>query len=320
MDKANLLWLTRSLLTGNPANNAFHQGNPQDFARVLPHKRLINAPPETSLPIGNLTSQFFANVYLNELDQFIKHQLKCKYYLRYVDDFILLHHCPGQLRLWRQAINDFLFVQLKLQLKELAEPKQVNTGADFLGYIVRPHYRLIRRRVVGNLRAKLETFSSLLIPEPGRLLLEPLVREQLRSTLASYLGHFRHSNSHRLKRALWRRYPWLSELFNFSSSPLSWKIGDEWQEILPRWEPPIVTSLLSQWSYFKAIWPNALLLMQIGNRLKSFDQKLDITMRQKNKLLERLRQQNTAYILMLEEGYLKGGLKRRILREIFNRI
>jgi RNA-directed DNA polymerase len=66
--------------------------------RVPPHKRLLNAPADTGLPIGNLSSQFFANVLLNVLDQHVKHQLHARHYGRYVDDFYLLDADPK--RLW----------------------------------------------------------------------------------------------------------------------------------------------------------------------------------------------------------------------------
>ena len=60
------------------------------------------------MPLGNLTSQFFANLYLNELDSFVKHKLKAKYYIRYVDDFVILHESKEQLEKWKIAINSFL--------------------------------------------------------------------------------------------------------------------------------------------------------------------------------------------------------------------
>ena len=68
------------------------------------------------MPLGNLTSQFFANVYLNELDQFMKHKLGAKYYLRYVDDFVILHSSKHQLNIWKKEINNFLNEKLKLEL------------------------------------------------------------------------------------------------------------------------------------------------------------------------------------------------------------
>ena len=60
------------------------------------------------MPLGNLTSQFFANVYLNELDYFVKHNLKAKYYVRYVDDFVILRNSKGQLKIWKEEIDKFL--------------------------------------------------------------------------------------------------------------------------------------------------------------------------------------------------------------------
>ena len=63
---------------------------------------------EKGMPLGNLTSQFFANVYLNELDYFVKHKLKAKYYIRYVDDFVILHRSKKQLEIWKKEINGFL--------------------------------------------------------------------------------------------------------------------------------------------------------------------------------------------------------------------
>ena len=67
------------------------------------------------MPLGNLTSQFFANVYLNELDQFVKHKLKAKYYIRYVDDFVILHNNKQTLETYKEKINNFLKT-IKLEL------------------------------------------------------------------------------------------------------------------------------------------------------------------------------------------------------------
>jgi len=147
-------------LLKQPAEQAIRLGDPARFERVPPHKRLGHAGAEWGLPIGNLTSQFFANVYLNELDQFVKHTLKCRHYLRYVDDFILLHPDPERLRQWEREIETFLRERLQLELKAERKLRPVSNGADFLGYIVRPDYILVRRRVVGNLREKLQRFEG----------------------------------------------------------------------------------------------------------------------------------------------------------------
>ena len=99
------------------------------------------------LPLGNVTSQLFANIYLNELDQFVKHKLKIKYYLRYCDDFIILNNNRDFLIKLIPQISKFLFEELGLEL----HPKKVEIrkniwGIDFLGFIVLPHYKVIRTK------------------------------------------------------------------------------------------------------------------------------------------------------------------------------
>ncbi len=99
------------------------------------------------LPIGNLTSQIFANIYLNELDQFIKHRLRIKYYLRYCDDFIILDNDCSQLEDLIGQIQFLLECQLALKL----HPRKIiirklSQGIDFLGYVVLSHYRALRTK------------------------------------------------------------------------------------------------------------------------------------------------------------------------------
>jgi retron-type reverse transcriptase len=147
-----LRWLLGVLIFHDPTTDYYFKGDRGLLNRIPSHKSLFGVGPDKGLPIGNLTSQFFANVYLNELDQFVKHELRCRFYLRYVDDFILLSEDPNVLPAWRDRIADFLNDQLALRLKELGKVRRVSEGADFLGYITRPNYRLVRRRVVNNLK------------------------------------------------------------------------------------------------------------------------------------------------------------------------
>ena len=103
----------------------------------------------TGNPIGNLTSQLFANIYLNELDHFIKDRLQVKYYIRYMDDFIILDTDKHRLFELRNLIKDFLQSKLKLQLHpKKSEYFPINKGVDFLGYIVFPNYILLRKSTV----------------------------------------------------------------------------------------------------------------------------------------------------------------------------
>jgi RNA-directed DNA polymerase len=118
-----------------------------DLSRIPPHKSLFNQPSHLGLPIGNLSSQFFANVYLDKLDQHVKHRLRCRHYIRYVDDFILLHESPQQLNAWHDDIAAWLPQHLGAQLnpsKTILQP--IERGIDFVGQVIKPWRRTLRRR------------------------------------------------------------------------------------------------------------------------------------------------------------------------------
>lgn len=330
-EAAQALWLARVLLTGNPAETACFQGRPAELARVPPHKQLINAPPETGLPIGNLTSQFFANVYLNELDQFIKHRLKVRHYVRYVDDFVLIHPDRAQLETWRAAIAGFLGESLGLELRDAGRLAPVANGIDFLGYIVRPAYRLVRRRVVGHLHERLNAQARVICRSDGVLDLAPGRADAVQATLASYLGHFRHAQSARPIRETFERHPWLTHLLS--------AVGTDPVRLQRTDRPSGVTSLTSQWRYFARRYPGHVVLIQVGNRLETYGDMArwmvdHVGARPVTRvglgtgsawpvargawLRRRLRRQCLPYCQVVEDGYLPGGLKRRVLRWLYS--
>jgi RNA-directed DNA polymerase len=181
---------------------------PAERASVPLHKRLENAAPGCGIAIGNLSSQFFANVYLNELDQFIKHELKVPRYLRYVDDFVLVHRSREQLLEWRAAIERFLADRLRLSLKPDTKLCQLRGGIDFLGYVVYPRFTVVRRRVILHARARLDGWQTSHVRR-RHIIASPRQLKELRSICASYSGHFSHANSWRLRRRFVARYPWL---------------------------------------------------------------------------------------------------------------
>ena len=112
------------------------------------------------MPIGNLTSQFFANVYLDELDKFVKHNLKAKYYIRYVDDFVILHSSKEQLVIWKSQIEEFLRKELKLELHpEKSKIISLSKGIDFVGFRNFYHFKLLRKRNIKNMEHKIKKFS-----------------------------------------------------------------------------------------------------------------------------------------------------------------
>jgi hypothetical protein len=148
------LWLAGQVLFHDPRENVELRGRAELLAKVPPHKSLFNAPANTGLPIGNLSSQFFANVHLDALDQFCKHQVRARHYVRYVDDFVLLHHDASWLNTAHARIREFLPARLGARLndaKTILQP--VARGIDFVGHIVKPWRRTTRRRtLVGGMR------------------------------------------------------------------------------------------------------------------------------------------------------------------------
>jgi hypothetical protein len=184
-----LLDLALLILWQDPRPGALHQSDPKLMARVPPHKRLSEAPPAHGLPIGNLSSQFYANVHLDALDQFVKHRLRCRHYVRYVDDFVLLHESPQQLNAWRAQIEAFLQDKLRLQAnpaKTILQP--VERGIDFVGQVIRPWRTTLRRRTMTAAMQRLRTVND----------------EDLFATANSYFGLLRqttHSYTDRVRIA-----------------------------------------------------------------------------------------------------------------------
>lgn len=108
--------LIRQIVLHDPRTN-FRRRSPAFLFEKMPrHKSLLHASDGKGLPIGNLTSQFFANLYMNELDQYVKHVLKAKYYGRYVDDMVLFHEDPDVLNRWYEQIDEFLKSRLAIHL------------------------------------------------------------------------------------------------------------------------------------------------------------------------------------------------------------
>lgn len=150
--------------------------------------RSFEHSPGKGLPLGNLTSQLFANVYLDPLDKFVKHRLQVRYYLRYADDFLILSSSEEELMGYFVEIWRFLKEELKLEL----HPNKISLrkfaqGIDFVGYMALPHYNLPRRKTVQRMFRNLERVSDL---------------EKLPKVLESYLGYLGHANSWTLKQAL----------------------------------------------------------------------------------------------------------------------
>jgi RNA-directed DNA polymerase len=139
----------------DPRPGAAMRSTPALFARVPRHKSLRHAPEGKGLPIGNLTSQFFANLYMNELDQHVKHVLKARHYGRYVDDMVLFHEDPGVLNGWYTQMNEFLMSRLGLHLPPCKKHlNRADTGIDFLASSSSRAARICGRRACPAASAK----------------------------------------------------------------------------------------------------------------------------------------------------------------------
>lgn len=164
IDDPDTLWLLRQIIA------SFHVG---EYSR--------------GLPLGNLTSQLFANVYMNEFDQYVKHMLKIKHYIRYADDFAIFSDDREELEQIVKPVREFLWDTLSLQLHEDKIVIQtVGSGIDFLGWVHFPDHRVLRgatrRRMFRRLQAT----------------------ENNTATIASYLGLLKHGNAHKLEEEILR--------------------------------------------------------------------------------------------------------------------
>jgi len=185
-----ILWLAKTIIFHDCAHDIPPkvQSQPSLFDRLPPEKSLFTVKRGKGLPIGNLTSQFFANVYMNELDQFVKHKLKAKFYLRYVDDFLITEQDKTKLEEFRVKIENFMKENLALTLhSDKCFIKPVSDGIDFVGFMVKPEYILIRNRVVGEWRWKIRKIKN---------------EAKRKQVFDSYMAHAIWANAHWLTRKM----------------------------------------------------------------------------------------------------------------------
>lgn len=183
-----LLWLIKEIIESY--NTDTKDCFPFDKLRVAMTNR------RKGIPIGNLTSQLFANIYLNELDQFVKHELKVKYYLRYADDFVILHENREVLNEYLQKIEEFLILNLGLELHPRKTIfRKLKWGIDFLGYVVLPHYQLIRTKTKRRIIRKIE--DNVALYKAGKI-----SKYTMQQSIASYRGILRHAYTNKIRRKI----------------------------------------------------------------------------------------------------------------------
>lgn len=161
---------------------------------------------EKGVPIGNLTSQLFANVYMNEFDIFIKQKLKVKYYLRYTDDFIIVSQDKDYLSGLIPKIVSFLQDELRLKIhEEKTTIQKTSQGVDFLGYVTFNKYKLVRtktkRRIIRKFKNEIKQYQA------GNI-----SKDSLTQSLQSYIGFFSHASSWKIRQKLKNQFLfWLGE-------------------------------------------------------------------------------------------------------------
>ena len=167
--------------------------------RILAGESLFS-PQTKGIPIGNLTSQFFANLYLNPLDQFVKHDLRIKYYVRYMDDFVLMDLSKGRLREAKAGIARLLEDKLRLSLhpkKQTVTP--LKCGIDFLGFRIFSSHRLLRKENAKRFARRLKNMKE-------RFVRKEIALSRISSFIKGWIAHARQGDTYRLRKKIFRDF------------------------------------------------------------------------------------------------------------------
>ncbi len=202
-DRDLLIDLCRVVVLNDVTKCAAIKGDRSDWDGLPAAKSLFGTPAGCGLPIGNLTSQVFANFYLNELDHFIKHQLGVRYYGRYVDDLVLVDRDRSRLAALIPVLTSYLRAELGLQLHpRKTELQHYSKGVRFLGAVIKPGRVYVGKRTKGNFHNSIITHNAAAV---GRV---PSRAEQqaFLASMNSYLGLLRHYDTRRLRYSILAKY------------------------------------------------------------------------------------------------------------------
>ena len=161
----------------------------------LTREILLSTEGLIGLPLGNYTSQMFANIYLNESDKFIKHNLKCKFYYRYMDDMIILCEDKNIAKECLNRIDTFLKENLKLTLNSKTRIFKDIQGVNFCGYKINEKRMKIRHTSKCRMKRKLKKYTRLL--KEDRITLPEIQR-----SIADWLGYVKHADSYNLRKSM----------------------------------------------------------------------------------------------------------------------
>ena len=195
-DKDLILYLLKKIIGNNPVEDVIFRSSSEKWNDLDKNKSLFFTKAGCGLPIGNLTSQIFANFYMSYLDHYIKHHLKIRYYGRYVDDFILMHEDKDYLKLCHRNIILFLEKELHLVLNHRKTILQkVEHGIKFLGTVIEIRHENIRRRTVRNINTCTKNINKEV--KEGKP--DKAKRKIYQARINSYLGLIRHYDTYKLR-------------------------------------------------------------------------------------------------------------------------
>jgi hypothetical protein len=203
-DASVIARLCQEIVTSRPSENCIIRGLRSDWEGLPSDKSLFTTPPDCGLPIGNLSSQVFANFYLNPFDHFVKHGLGIRGYGRYVDDMVLVHESRDHLASLIPVLRDYLRHELRLEL----HPKKINLqhyshGVKFLGTVIKPGRIHVGKRTKGNFFDAIQHHNQTVAGGRSPNLDE---RRAFQASLNSYLGLMAHFDTYRLRRAMLSRW------------------------------------------------------------------------------------------------------------------
>lgn len=198
-DKELVLAICHKIIFNSPIENCIIKGSSKNWDGLPKNKSLFQSPANCGLPIGNLTSQIFANYYMSVFDHFIKKEIAIRYYGRYVDDFIIVHLDKEFLKSLIPILSNFLLSNLQLTL----HPKKIylqhyTKGVKFLGTVIKPNRIYIANRTKGNFYAAIQKQNVSI--KNGRP--EKKGISNFLSSMNSYLGIMKHYKTYNLRKRM----------------------------------------------------------------------------------------------------------------------
>jgi len=196
-----VLRLIRQVIFHDHVKNCRIKGKIKDWSGLPKSKSLFWAEKNKGLPIGNLTSQLFGNVYLNDFDHFVKRKLRCRYYGRYVDDFVIVHQDKKYLTSVISIVREYLCDTVSLEL----HPKKIylqhfSRGMDFCGVIIKPYRMYIRNKTKGNFYKKINYWIAVL--QKNHYIFSKEILDQFLASVNSYLGNMKQYNTYKLRKKI----------------------------------------------------------------------------------------------------------------------